>query len=53
LRAIEWLKSQPEVDANRIAVVGISKWSELALFLGTTYPEDVRAVIGYTPSGVV
>ena len=52
-RAIVWLKSQPEVDANRIAVVGNSKGGELALLLGATYPEDVRAVIGYAPSVVV
>jgi dienelactone hydrolase len=52
-RAIEWLKYQPEVNTNRIAVVGNSKGGELALLLGTTYPEDVRAVIGYAPSGVV
>jgi dienelactone hydrolase len=52
-RAIEWLKSQPEVDTNCIAVVGNSKGGELALLLGVTYPEDVRAIIGYAPSAVV
>jgi uncharacterized protein len=52
-RAIARLRSQPEVDANRIALVGNSKGGELALLLGATYPEDVKAVIGYTPSAVV
>ncbi|MDQ3638472.1 MAG: dienelactone hydrolase family protein [Actinomycetota bacterium] len=52
-KAIAWLKSQPEIDANRIAVVGNSKGGELALLLGATYPEDVKAVIGYAPSAVV
>ena len=52
-RAIEWLKSQPEVDADRIAIVGNSKGGELALLLGATYPEDIRAIIGYASSGVV
>ena len=51
--AIAWLKSRPEIDANRIAVVGNSKGGELALLLGATYPEDVKAVIGYAPSAVV
>lgn len=51
--AIEWLKSQPEVDADRIAVVGNSKGGELALLLGATYPEDIKAVVGYAPSSVV
>ena len=52
-KAIEWLKSQPEVDANRIAVVGNSKGGELALLLGATYSEDIKIVIGYAPSAVV
>ena len=37
-KAIEWLKSQPEVDSKRIAVVGNSNGGELALLLGATYP---------------
>lgn len=52
-RAIGWLKSQPEVDADRIAVVGNSKGGELALLLGATYPEDIKAVVGYAPSAIV
>lgn len=52
-RAIAWLKSQPAVDADRVAVVGNSKGGELALLLGATYPEDVKAVVGYAPSGIV
>ncbi|HVF02264.1 MAG TPA: alpha/beta fold hydrolase [Rubrobacteraceae bacterium] len=51
--AIAWLKTQPAVDADRIAVVGNSKGGELALLLGVTYPEDVKAVVGYAPSAVV
>lgn len=52
-RAIVWLRSQPEVDGNRIAVVGNSKGGELALLLGATYPKDIKAVVGYAPSAVV
>ena len=51
--AISWLKAQPTVDADRIAVMGNSKGGELALLLGATYPEDVKAVVGYVPSAVV
>ncbi len=51
--AIAWLKAQPAVDADRIAVMGNSKGGELALLLGATYPEDVKAVVGYVPSAVV
>lgn len=52
-RAIAWLRAQPEVNAGRVAVVGNSKGGELALLLGATYPQDVKAVVGYAPSGVV
>lgn len=51
--AIAWLKAQPAVDPERIAVLGHSKGGELALLLGATYPEDVRAVATYAPSAVV
>lgn len=51
-RAIAWLGGQPEVDAERIAVMGSSKGGELALVLGATYPEHIRAVVGYSPSAV-
>ncbi len=51
--AIAWLKAQPAVDADRIAVMGNSKGGELALLLGATYPEDVKAVVAYAPSAVV
>lgn len=51
--AIAWLKDQPTVDPERIAVMGNSKGGELALLLGATYPEEIKAVVGYVPSGVV
>jgi dienelactone hydrolase len=51
--ALAWLKAQPAVDADRIAVMGNSKGGELALLLGATYPEDVKAVVGYVPSAVI
>src|ERR687885_1057631 len=52
-RAIAWLKEQPAIDGDRIAAMGNSKGGELALLLGATYPEDVKAVVGYVPSGIV
>ena len=33
--------------------MGNFKSGELALLLGAAYPEDILAVVGYVPSGVV
>ena len=51
--ALRWLRSRPETDGDRVALMGGSKGGELALLLGGTYPEDIRAVVGYVPSAVV
>lgn len=50
--AIDWMRRHPAVDTDRMGVVGWSKGGELALLLGATYPE-IRAVVGYVPSGIV
>ncbi len=42
-RALAWLDGQPEVDARRIGVLGVSRGAELALLLSSTFPE-IRAV---------
>ena len=52
-RALAWLRAQPGVDADRVAVVGNSKGGELALLLGATYSRDIGAVVGYAPSPIV
>ena len=52
-RAIVWMRTQPTVDADRVALVGNSKGGELALLLAATYPQDIDAVVAYAPSGVV
>lgn len=38
--------------ADRIGVIGASRGAELALLLGATFPQ-IRAVVGYVPSGVM
>jgi dienelactone hydrolase len=50
-RAIEWLKAQPEIDAERLAVVGGSKGGEAALIVATRHPE-LKAVVAGMPSSV-
>jgi dienelactone hydrolase len=52
-KAIRWLKTQPSVNPERIVVMGGANGGELALLLGATWPQDIKAVIGYAPSAVV
>jgi len=49
--ALDWLASQPSVDASRIGVLGTSRGGELALLLATIDPR-IRCVIAYVPSSV-
>jgi dienelactone hydrolase len=51
-RAIDWLRAQPGVDRDRIAVYGVSKGGELALLVASRHPE-IKAVIAGVPSHVV
>jgi len=50
--ALEWLAAQPSVDPNRIGVLGVSRGGELALLLGTIFPQ-IRTVVAYVPSDIV
>ena len=49
--ALGWLAAQPEIDAQRIGVLGISRGAELALLLATKFPA-IHAVAAYAPSNV-
>lgn len=49
--AIAWLSSQPEVDARRLALLGVSRGAELALLLASSIPQ-IRGVVAYAPSHV-
>lgn len=49
--AIEWLGAQEEIDASRIGLLGVSRGAELALLLGSRFPQ-IRAVVAYAPSAV-
>ena len=50
--AMSWMMAQPSVDNKHLAVVGVSKGGELALLLGSYYPQ-LKAVAAYAPSSVV
>lgn len=51
-RAVEWLRKQPTVDPNRIAIVGVSKGAELALLSASRNPR-IKAVVVMAPSSMV
>ena len=50
-QAADWLLRQHEVDPGRIAVMGMSRGSELALLAGALL-ETVGPVVAFAPSGV-
>lgn len=51
-QARDWLARQPEVDAERIAVYGVSKGAEFALAAASRM-DWIRAVVAYVPSDVI
>jgi dienelactone hydrolase len=51
--ALDWMAAQPGVDPARIGILGASRGAELALLLGSIYPQQIRTVIAYLPSNVV
>lgn len=52
-RAMQWIKRQPSIDSNRLGIWGVSRGSELALILGSLFPESVHAIAAYVPSSAV
>ena len=50
-RAVGWMMQRPDVFPDRIALVGASRGGELALQLGSMYPQ-IKAVVAYVPADV-
>ena len=50
--AIDWLRTRPDVDPDRIGIVGGSIGGEVALTVASHYRE-IRAVVATMPSSVV
>ena len=51
--ALAWLDRRPEVDAQRVSLLGVSYGSEAALLLASHYPSLVHGVAALVPSSVV
>ena len=49
--ALAWLRAQPEIDSQRVGILGVSRGAELALLLGSMFPQ-IRAIVAYAPSSV-
>jgi dienelactone hydrolase len=52
-RPLQWIRSRPEIDANRIVSFGVSRGGELSLILASIYSNLVGAAVGYVPSAWV
>lgn len=48
-----WLKRQPQIDASRVGLYGISRGAELALLLGSYFPNSIQGIAAVAPSSVV
>lgn len=51
-KAIDWVKTRPEIDPRRIGMIGWSRGAEAALLVASHYP-DVKAVCAVAPTGNV
>ncbi|HEY2546682.1 MAG TPA: acyl-CoA thioesterase/bile acid-CoA:amino acid N-acyltransferase family protein [Candidatus Acidoferrum sp.] len=49
--ALAWMMQRPEISSDHLAVVGTSRGGELALQLGSMFPE-IKAVVAYVPANV-
>ena len=50
-QALDWMAVQPEVEGDRIIVIGLSRGGELALQLGSMFPR-IGGVVAGSPCGI-
>lgn len=53
VRAIRWLRAQPQVDPDRVWIEASSRGSEAALLVAARWPSLVHGLIAAAPSAVV
>jgi pimeloyl-ACP methyl ester carboxylesterase len=49
-RAISWLRSQPQVDPNRVWILSSSRGTEAELLVAADYPKLVHGIVAEAPS---
>jgi len=47
--AMRWLKKQPQVEGNKIALLGQTRGAEVGLLLASLFPGEMNACIIYSP----
>ncbi len=52
-KAFTWVKNQPSIDSSHIGIYGVSRGAELALLLGSFFPEFIQAIGAVVPSSVI
>ena len=50
--AVNWLAAQPEVNPDKIVIMGASRNAELALILASKLSSQITGVVAYAPSSV-
>ncbi|MBL8919633.1 MAG: acyl-CoA thioesterase/BAAT N-terminal domain-containing protein [Myxococcaceae bacterium] len=50
-RAVARLRQLPDVQQQKVALLGVSRGGEAALLAGSSFPADVQAVVALVPSG--
>lgn len=51
-RGLEWLRARPEVDTEKLGMMGTSKGAEAALITATRHPDAFDAIVAVVPSSV-
>ncbi len=51
--AIQYFKKKSQVNKNKVALLGYSRGGELVLLFSAMYPQEISAVIAYTPPHLV
>ena len=52
-KALYWLRDNPNVRSNSVGIIGQSRGAELALLLGSTFPNQIHSIVASAPCSMV